>query len=311
MGKQLISHIPFILFMIFYILYEGYFSYYSFDLVNRASLSALATAILSFLISWETLQDPDRRSIPYKAFAGIFLTHGLFNFLRSFLLFFIPGENSFFQGGGMTKLLFSELLVFIFAITLGYIFLISGRLVERLRQQAEIDHLTEIFNTRALSKLAEKALSMARRKDTILSVLLIDIDHFKGINDSYGHAAGDTLLRDFANILSRNIRPSDVVGRMGGEEFTILLPDTDKVEAFQVAERLRCIVETNRFSHKNTSIQFTISVGITSSEGKEKDFDLIMREADTALYHAKREGRNKAVPYDESDHVQQRLFLSF
>jgi diguanylate cyclase (GGDEF)-like protein len=211
----------------------------------------------------------------------------------------------------MAKILFFELLVFIFAITLGYIFLISARLVERLRQQAEIDHLTEIFNTRALSKLAGKALSMARRKDTILSILLIDIDHFKGINDSYGHAAGDRVLRDFAKTLSKNIRPCDVVGRMGGEEFTILLPDTDKSEAYNVAERLRVIVEKSEFRHKSAQIQFTISVGITSSDGKEKDFDLIMREADTALYQAKREGRNKAILYDGSNHVQQRLFLSF
>lgn len=211
----------------------------------------------------------------------------------------------------MAKLLFSELVVFIFAITLGYIFLISARLVEKLIQQAEIDHLTEIFNTRALSKLAGKALSLARRKDTILSVLLIDIDHFKKINDSYGHAAGDKILRDFARTLSRNIRPSDVVGRIGGEEFTILLPDTDKAEAFKVADRLRFIVGKTKFRHKSATIQFTISVGVTSSDGKGKDFDLIMREADTALYQAKKEGRNKTVPYDGSDHLQQRLFLSF
>lgn len=311
MGKRLFSHKAFILFIIFYILYEGYFSYSSFDLVNRASLSAMATAILSFLISWETLQKLTVRSIPYLFFSGTFFIHALFNLLRSFFLLFMPDQTPFFQGGGMAKLLFSELVVFIFAITLGYIFLISARLVEKLRQQAEIDHLTEIFNTRALSKLAGKALSMTRRNDTILSVLLIDIDHFKKINDSYGHAAGDKILRDFARTLSRNIRPSDVVGRIGGEEFTILLPDTDKAEAFKVADRLRSIVETTKFRHKNATIQFTISVGVTSSDGKGKDFDIIMREADTALYQAKKEGRNKAVPYDGSDHVQQRLFLSF
>jgi len=308
MGKKIPSHKPFIVFMFFYLLYEGYFTYYSFSLIHRASISGLSAGIICFLISWEISKRLTTRSIPYMVFGGIFFLHGLFHCLRSFLLFYTPRDVPFFQGGGLAKLLFLEILVFIFAMTLGYIFLISARLVERLKHQAEIDHLTELFNTRALSKLAEKALATARRNSTILSVLILDIDHFKGINDNYGHAAGDRVLHNFASMLSEGIRPSDVVGRIGGEEFLILLPETVKEEALKVAERLRSTVEEMNFRHEGYSIYFTISIGITSTDGRNKSFDLIMREADTALYQAKREGRNRVVPYDGSDHIQRRLF---
>lgn len=308
MGKKIPSHKPFIAFMFFYLLYEGYFTYYFFSLIHRATFSALSAGIMSFLISWETSQRLTSRAIPYLSVAGIFFLHGVFNFLRSFLLLFTPQEIPLFQVGGMAKLLFMETIIFIVAMTLGYVFLISARLVERLKTQAEIDHLTELFNTRALAKLADKALASVRRNNSVLSVLILDIDHFKGINDNYGHAAGDKVLHDFARILSEGLRPSDVVGRIGGEEFLILLPETGKEEAFKVAERLRSRVEEMNFRHEGYSIYFTICIGITSTDGRDKSFDLIMREADTALYQAKREGRNRVVPYDGSDHIQRRLF---
>ena len=311
MRKRLLSHKIFILFMILYVLYEGYFTYSSFSLNSRASLTAVVTATLSFLISWETSRKLTSRSIPYLAFSGTFFLHGIFNLLRLFLLIFTSPEIPFFQGGGMAKIVFLELIIFIFAMTLGYIFLISVRLVEKLRQLSEIDHLTELFNTRALSTLAGKAMAGARRDNSILSVLLLDIDHFKEINDTYGHAAGDKALHDFASTLSKSVRPGDLAGRIGGEEFTILLPDTGKEEAFKVAERLRSMIEGMNFNYEEYSINFTISIGITSTDGRDKTFDLIMREADTALYQAKRGGRNKVVPYDGSDHVQRRLFTSF
>jgi two-component system cell cycle response regulator len=131
-----------------------------------------------------------------------------------------------------------------------------------------------------------------------LAVLVLDIDYFKSINDTHGHDAGDDVLRDFALRIKRSIRGIDLACRCGGEEFVIVMPETDMAVAAMVAERLRRRIAAEQFAIEQgaRSIPVTISIGIASLRGREDTAATILKRADQALYRAKRDGRNRVVP---------------
>ena len=149
------------------------------------------------------------------------------------------------------------------------------------------DHLTGLPNRRFLQIQLEKNIKTAKRHDEHLSVIMLDIDHFKRYNDTQGHVQGDRLLVDLAGILSREIRSSDFVCRYGGEEFLITLPRTDSKLASEVAERLRRVVETE------TGV--TVSLGVSTYRIDSIDGENLINSADAALYRAKQEGRNRVA----------------
>jgi len=123
---------------------------------------------------------------------------------------------------------------------------------------------------------------------------MIDIDHFKGINDNHGHKAGDTVLQRLGDILRETLRTVDVIGRLGGEEFAVLLPEADLQSATEVAERLRERVEnTHVVLEAGPPLQFTVSIGVTALQEKNTNLDILLTRADKALYQAKESGRNK------------------
>ena len=132
----------------------------------------------------------------------------------------------------------------------------------------------------------------AERYNRIFSLLMIDIDYFKNINDQYGHQTGDKVLSELSNMFLSCVRKSDVVCRYGGEEFAIILPDTDKTNAKTTAEKIRKAVEENAFKDKARQIKITISVGISTNSGIETS-RLLVGESDKALYRAKNNGRNR------------------
>jgi two-component system cell cycle response regulator len=145
-----------------------------------------------------------------------------------------------------------------------------------------------------LGALVEQAISRGKP----LAVLIIDIDYFKAINDGHGHDAGDDVLRDFAMRIKRSIRGIDLACRYGGEEFVIVMPETDMAIAAMVAERLRRRVAAEPFAVQQgtRSLPVTISIGIAGLRGKEDNAAGILKRADQALYRAKRDGRNRVVP---------------
>lgn len=157
------------------------------------------------------------------------------------------------------------------------------------------DFLTGIKNKGAIVELLQHELDLAFRKHHNVSILILDIDHFKAVNDTYGHLKGDDVLVSIATIIKTSIRASDVVGRIGGEEFMVVLPDTNSVGAMVVAERIRKNIEI--FEHPNYAGTFrtTISIGISSTEIEMpvKDIETLMLRADSALYESKRTGRNR------------------
>ena len=140
----------------------------------------------------------------------------------------------------------------------------------------------------------EVELSRTQRYDTSLSVLMLDIDHFKLINDTYGHQAGDLVLKTLATIFQEVLRNVDIIGRMGGEEFAVMLPETDIDQATEVAERLREVILEDEVSLPvGLRINFTVSIGIATLIDKRSNIDMLLYEADKALYRAKHTGRNK------------------
>lgn len=167
-------------------------------------------------------------------------------------------------------------------------------LEEALTLQAKIDYLTGVFNRRHFMERAEIELSRATRYGGDLAILMMDIDLFKQINDRYGHKVGDNVLKKLAEVCFVTLRTVDIFGRLGGEEFAILLPQTDRVAAAQVAERLReSIAQAKVPLEGGLPVQFTVSIGVTSISSKDDNIDVLLNIADAALYDAKNSGRNK------------------
>lgn len=167
-------------------------------------------------------------------------------------------------------------------------------LEQELSRQARTDSLTGLSNRRHFIELAEQELARTRRYNNLLSVLMVDLDDFKSINDTYGHQAGDVVLRKVGEICLLTLRGIDVIGRIGGEEFAVLLPETDSEQAIEVAERLRHeIAEAEIPMEPNGMLHVTASIGVTTLVSTETNVNTLLRLADKALYEAKRTGRNK------------------
>ncbi len=169
-------------------------------------------------------------------------------------------------------------------------------------ENATMDKLTGVANRRALLIELFNEIERANRYERPLSVAFVDLDHFKAVNDTYGHAAGDTVLRGVAQALQANLRATDMVGRYGGEEFMLLLTETDVEEGAVLAEKLRTIVARERFDVEgNHELTVTISIGIAGGIGARLVSDALVRDADAAMYSAKSLGRNQTYIFAEPD----------
>ena len=170
--------------------------------------------------------------------------------------------------------------------------------VKKLSKEVKTDFLTNIANKKAIMEELNKQESSYKRYGTIYSVVFFDIDHFKNINDTYGHDAGDVILKTLGLLFRRYARDVDMIGRFGGEEFVAILPNTDKEGAYKFAEKLRSIVEKTKFMYKNTRINVTVSGGVASRDEVNSKEELL-KKADERLYLAKRSGRNRVCADDE------------
>ncbi|MGZ5053925.1 MAG: PAS domain S-box protein [Methylobacter sp.] len=172
-------------------------------------------------------------------------------------------------------------------------------LLDRLERQAQQDYLTGLCNRRFFLEQGETELARAQRYDNELSLFMLDIDHFKAINDTYGHATGDIVLQTLSHILRETLRSIDIIGRWGGEEFVILLPETDAQEAAEIAERLREAIDHAKVTlATGLPLHFTASIGIATLKEKDTNIDILLNYADEALYQAKNTGRNKVCIAD-------------
>lgn len=168
---------------------------------------------------------------------------------------------------------------------------------KRLSEESTTDYLTDLNNVRGFDIEFNKAINHCTRRNARLSFLMLDIDFFKKINDTYGHATGDEILKMLSKILVTTCRPFDIISRNGGEEFSVILIDCPMNHAHEVAERVRHAVESYDFAVKSGSIKLTISIGVSSFPEMTEDPEVLIEFADKALYQAKQTGRNKVMLY--------------
>lgn len=171
-------------------------------------------------------------------------------------------------------------------LNIGFMALLTMRLVSALREASQIDPLTGLYNRRAIRQALEHAWQTHRRSHQALSLLVVDVDHFKQINDGRGHAAGDQVLIGLAALLQRQVRTVDMVGRIGGDECLLLLPGADESQALVLAERLRQQVD-------GAALGASVSIGVAQARRDDGSIEMVMARADQALYRAKSLGRNR------------------
>ncbi len=166
----------------------------------------------------------------------------------------------------------------------------------RLQQEAQVDPLTGLPNRRALMEGGDRAMYLARYMEQPVSLYMIDVDHFKKVNDTWGHAAGDRILKQVATRIRANLREGDLCARFGGEEFSAVLPGANLGDAVGVAERIRQCIEAHRFSAGKEKVRVTVSVGIAAFPQDGATLEELLEVADQRLYAAKGSGRNRVMP---------------
>ena len=176
----------------------------------------------------------------------------------------------------------------------------------RLRQLADTDFMTGLMNRRSFLSVAEDAVAFSRRYKRSMATLMIDIDHFKKINDTHGHAAGDDAIRSVAEIINQSIRTTDKAARFGGEEFVVLLREIDEPTAVLLADRIRQAIACATICHENKAIPLTVSVGLALFEHADRDVQDVIERADQGLYVAKKTGRNRTflMPATEAREIR-------
>ena len=191
--------------------------------------------------------------------------------------------------GGVIPLIISPLALYSFVALVHRL----DQTERHLHRLASEDGLTGAFNRRYVLTLAEHEWARADRYGGALSLIMLDVDHFKRVNDTYGHAAGDSVLQMLADTCRAHLRRSDIFGRLGGEEFLILLPGTDERAALRVGEHLRSVLEATRIELESCQLRITVSAGVASRGVATRDLEHLIKEADDALYAAKSAGRNQ------------------
>ena len=170
----------------------------------------------------------------------------------------------------------------------------------KLKRLAQLDPLTQILNRRSFFEFAEAEFNRSIRDGTIFSLLMLDLDHFKQINDHYGHQIGDRTLITFTSVVGNYLREFDHFGRYGGEEFVILLPETNLEDAFQLAQGICRLIADLSIPTEKGNLQITVSIGIAIFESKDTRIEYIFDRADQSLYQAKAQGRNTCCVYQSN-----------
>lgn len=274
------------------------------SLAFRAWNNAVLIAALSTLIAYELISAAKPGQLAIRATGWAYAANAVFFLLRAITLTHGGETGNEWNPDGFAAYPLFWWLCMAVATTLGMVLMTGERLQNHLDWQASHDPLTGAFNRRAFAFLAEKALAHARRHRQPLSVLMMDLDHFKQINDQQGHHHGDAILYRFANTATRVLRGGDVFCRFGGEEFLALLPSTTAEHALIAAERIRRVfVEQEATTDTATGAQpsaVTVSIGV-GELAENEDIHDVLRRADTALYRAKSLGRNRCELATDAD----------
>jgi diguanylate cyclase (GGDEF)-like protein len=262
------------------------------SLVDLAiALQVLVTGVILLCSSEEATRSP---RILMSTFL---LAFSVVEFARAFVAFVLRQDPDVFS----KRLETTSSVAYIVStsvLPLAFIWMINSRLEADLKRQTLLDPLTQVWNRRGLRQVLDREVARYVRYGNPFSVVLVDLDHFKQLNDTHGHVAGDEVLAAVANLLVKLVRKTDVVARFGGEEFVLVLPHTDDAAAEILLERLREGVETS----SGAAVPVTASFGFSGTrKRKTADATELLREADKALYRAKESGRNRIVSFAAED----------
>lgn len=228
-----------------------------------------------------------------RALGGIFIAIGLMYVLRSFAVLYAGVADNPMQGGNLVGIALFITLVWVAVGTVIWLAIYFEEYVLSLKHDAEHDAVTNCPNRRALMLRGQQILSGGGHGAA--GVLVFDLDYFKQVNDTYGHYAGDQVLRQFAQLVGENLRGIDVFGRLGGEEFAAVLPGLTPLRMEEIAGQLRQKVEEHLFELPDATVRITTSIGMVHSSVGGHDLESLLMKADDALYQAKDKGRNRIV----------------
>lgn len=262
--------------------------------------SVLTTAVIAGLLFWAAYivgrdPPPDARRA-HRIAAATIGTYGAVMAIRSVLTLSRDQRAGILEPTAFDVLSLLGFQAFAVSATLGLMWIEIQRLEGELKRLAAHDSLTGLLTRRAFRDQFERDVSRSRRSGEPLALALLDLDHFKQLNDGHGHPFGDEILRRTAQRLRAGVRTHDTLGRYGGEEFALLMPGLDKEAALRTTERVRGAVEALEMEHDDVWLRLTISAGVAAFPQDGADWESLLTAADAALYEAKASGRNRVIP---------------
>ncbi len=282
-----------------------YFTYVQNNVNARMIIASAILAGLSCYAGYKVITNENRKMFTFTRLLGFsFFCCTFILILRVYFALVGPNVENFMEAGGIHAMSLISLqfvtITSCFALTISA----SQQLAQKLAVQATIDSLTNIYNRRAFDEFAQKSVMRAQREQSPISIILMDIDLFKQVNDKYGHQVGDKVLQEFSARLKNSLRQYDILARYGGEEFTLLLPDTSTKTAMIIAEKLRdTIAQPVFYLEGEKQLSVTASFGVATNKGESIDWQQLISFADQALYQAKASGRNCVKLHSAEVHV--------
>ena len=234
-------------------------------------------------------------AVPGTLMAGLVGMLSVSNLVRALVTLHEGAPANYMNSGLTQQVSLLETSVLQGAITVAFVWMTAAVLHEQLDTLASTDPLTGLLNRRALELAAQRGIASSFRNRTPLTAILIDLDRFKQINDSFGHSFGDHTLLQIAHRLQGQMRQSDILARVGGDEFAVMLHNTDRREAMEIAERLRCSLETLVVVEGEMEAQVSASFGLTEADSSTQSWNELVRKCDKAVYAVKEIGGNLAV----------------
>lgn len=284
------------------ILAMAYFIFADFDYRARVLISAFYLGLMAMATAYEHFRPGAARgSAPVKVMGVLQLIHGTSQWTRFLVVAVWGAGDNLLDVNAIQTAVFFEACLMIVAVPIACLLMATERLHENLRRMAMNDDLTGLLNRRAFMDEARRHFARALRQGSPLSVLMIDLDHFKKINDARGHDAGDAVLAAFADELRAGLRRSDLPCRYGGEEFCVLLPDTGMDGAAALAENLRRRFAAVEVPFDGAMLSATISIGVAEAQPAMHMIEEAISQADRALYAAKRGGRDCVIRFEASE----------
>lgn len=281
----------------------GYYTYIAPSLSARIITASIVSSLFTFLSYRAFAEKPGLlKNIVYRTVGLTFLLFSILMFLRMFAAMALSNlSGELYSPEWMQSVSFMIFLVFATVWSLNYVVLNSERLNEELREKeiellerATTDFLTGLSNKRAFDEFASSEIKRSRRYNIPTCLVLLDLDHFKRVNDTFGHAVGDKVLTEIGHLLKRMTRQHDLIARIGGEEFGLLLTHTDLGSGHAVAEAFRREIQSLEITHAAINLSITSSFGV--AELRESDtLESLTERADTSLYKAKNKGRNRVI----------------